>query len=77
MIERVAQLVEIRHFDFGLPGAAFGKLRGLERRRDSARHSDMIFLDQDGFRRCGPHIFPERAARAEFFPVLASDLRYR
>ncbi len=47
--ERGAQFVQVRDFDFDPPGAAFGRLRRRERRRDASRQPNVIFLDQNGF----------------------------
>ena len=61
VFERVAQFVQIRHFDFHPRHAALGSLRGFERRRDATRQADVILLDQNGF----PQILAVIAAAAD------------
>ncbi len=74
--ERGAQFVQIRDFDFNPRDAAFGGLRGCERRRNASRQANMIFLDQDGFAEVLAVVFAAAHADRIFFEGAQAGRRF-
>src|SRR5580704_9413977 len=74
--KRGAQFVQVCDFDFNPPGAALGRLRRGERRRNASRQANMVFLDQDGFAEVLAVVFAAAHADRVFFEGAQARRRF-